>query len=148
MSATPAPATQTSGTGQPAKMQITKKDLLSYVIWISAALILYLCIIKPYMNKPDEVAVPASVQFPISGSGTATMTNPQRMWLNPFKTYTRSVSCNVKYVLESDPSVSIVINNKPEKTTLERKRELALMPVGNYLVYPVGCSEIVFSWWQ
>lgn len=89
-------------------------------------------------------------EFPRSGKEIATMKNPVKAFLDPEKSNTRILGKgDAKYVLESDTTKFFICNEKPEvldKTG--RINNWAVMPPGNYLIYPKGFESIVFKWWQ
>ncbi len=88
-----------------------------------------------------------TASFTTSGKGKATMAMPIRAYLDPLKTHTLIITKgNARYVLESDPNVFFIANEKPWKVTQHMKQWWA-MPAGNYLVYPDGVDEILFSWY-
>ncbi|MFA6919676.1 MAG: hypothetical protein WC264_01330 [Candidatus Paceibacterota bacterium] len=87
------------------------------------------------------------VAYPMSGKEVATMDKPVRAYLDPTKTNTRIIGPgNGKYVLESDPSRFFICNEKPEHNS--KIKDWALMPAGNYLIYPEGIYKIIFYWYQ
>lgn len=85
--------------------------------------------------------------YPISGKEVATMDKPIKAFLDPTRTNTRIIGPgNGKYVLESDPSRFFICNEKPEHNS--KIQDWALMPAGNYLIYPEGIDKIIFYWYQ
>ena len=86
--------------------------------------------------------------YPTSGKEIATMGKPVKAYLDPLSSHTRIIGGgNAKYVLESDQNRFFICNEKPEKTDSKHIQEWWVMPAGNYLIYPEGVDQIIFSWW-
>lgn len=91
-----------------------------------------------------------TAEFPTSGQGYATMEKPIKAYLNPLRSHTVVLGAgHTKFVLVSDTNIFYFCAcKKPDTTKTGKIEEWWKMPAGNYLVYPNGKDEIMFSWQQ
>jgi len=98
---------------------------------------------KKGKSKPEK----STSFYSTSGKEVAIMDKPVKAYLDPLKSHTRIEGPgDAKFVLESDKTVSFICNEKPG-TESGHIQDWWAMPAGNYLIYPVGVTKIVFSWW-
>ncbi len=113
------------------------------ILWI--VFILGIIIIGVYYFSSNNSS--SNNSYPTSGKGIATKENPIKAYLDPQKTYTRTPT-KAKFIFEKDENIFFICGKK-ENSSQEYINSWAVMPKGNYLIFPLPPeTEIVFEWGQ